>query len=161
MKLVYSAVYVAVCGFVAYLIGEAMPRKWFNERKFPYSEFEWEKNSEIYKTLKVKKWKNKMIDMSKIFTGMIPKAIKLGANSRDLRVLIKETCVAEFVHWVLCIISGGVYWIWESSAGVVVWFLCIVGNLPFIIIQRYNRPHLMSLMKRMEKKEALSAECVL
>ena len=159
MKLIYSAVYVAVTGFIAYLAGEAMPRRWFKEWKFPYNEFSWEKKGGIYNKFKVKKWKNKIIDMSKIFTGMLPKAVKFGANSKDLNALIKETCVAEFIHRFLCGISGGVYWIWNSSEGLVVWLLCVLGNMPFIMIQRYNRPHLKSLMKRMEKREA-AAGCL-
>lgn len=160
MRLVYSAVYVAVTGFIAYLIGEALPRKWFNEQKFPFDEFSWEKKSKLYDALKIKKWKNKIIDMSKIFTGMLPKAIKFGANSKDLQALIKETCVAEFIHWVLCIVSFGVYWIWNSFAGIFVWILCIVGNIPFIMVQRYNRPHLKILKSRMEKREAPKEACV-
>lgn len=160
MKLLCSAVYVAAVGLIAYLAGEALPRERFDEKKFPYSQFSWEKKGGIYDKFKIKKWKNKIIDMSKIVTGMLPKAVKFGANSKDLQALVKETCVAEFIHWVLCILSGGVYWIWKSSAGVFVWLLCILGNLPFIMIQRYNRPHLVALAKKMKKRETAAVGCV-
>jgi len=29
----------------------------------------------------------------------------------------------------------------------------LIGNLPFILIQRYNRPRLMHLLKRMDREE--------
>ena len=32
--------------------------------------------------------------------------------------------------------------------------LCILGNLPFILIQRYNRPQLIRLLERTKRREA-------
>lgn len=154
MKWIYSAVYVAATGFIAFLLGEVLPREWFNEGEFPYSEFNWEKGGKIYDRLKIKKWKSKLIDMSKIVMNMVPKSVKANATPAQLRRLVKETCVAEFVHLVLCLTSAGVYVIWQDFMGVVVWLMCVVGNIPFIMVQRYNRPHLIKLADRMTVRSA-------
>lgn len=154
MKLVYSAVYVAISGFIFYLIGEALPRKWFSENRFPYIDFVWEKKGKVYDKLKIKKWKNKLIDMSKIFSSMIPKAVSFDVTPAQIQALIKETCVAEFIHYILCFTSGGVYFIYNDLMGILVWILCIIGNIPFILIQRYNRPHLKALRDRLLKRGA-------
>jgi len=153
MKWIYSAFYVAVTGFISYLIGEALPRKWFDENRFPYREFSWEKFGKIYDKFKIKKWKTKLIDMSKIMVHMISKTVKFNATTKQLSELIKETCVAEFIHLVLCLTSVGVYWIWDGITGVFVWILCIIGNIPYIMVQRYNRPHLKALREKMLKRQ--------
>ena len=72
-------------------------------------------------------------------------------NPRDpeyTRRLILETCVAELVHRVLFLLSPifaqymtGVY----ADLAMLVYAL---GNLPFIFIQRYNRPRLIRLMEK-------------
>ena len=64
-------------------------------------------------------------------------------------VLIAETCVAECVHFWLIILSLGIFVFWRGGWAVV---FCLVynllGNLPFQIIQRYNRPRLRRLAEK-------------
>ena len=66
-----------------------------------------------------------------------------------LRVLVLETCVAECVHWWLAVASLGIFFFWRGGWAVV---FCLVynllGNLPFQIIQRYNRPRLRRLAEK-------------
>ena len=42
---------------------------------------------------------------------------------------------------------------WKNKVGVYLWVLCILGNLPFILIQRYNRPRLKRLLRRCGQKQ--------
>ena len=66
---------------------------------------------------------------------------------------MKETCVAESVHIILCLLGLGLLAIWPGPGGMVMTALyLLLGNLPFIVIQRYNRPRLLSLL---EKKRAV------
>ena len=62
--------------------------------------------------------------------------------------MIRETCVAEFIHVLLCIASLGCLRIWPGFGGFCMAFLYTLGNIPFIMIQRYNRPRLVSLQGR-------------
>ncbi len=153
MKLLMSIVYVAVIGILAHYIGESMPRGWFSENKFPYRIYAFEKNGRIYEKIGIRSWKTKLPDMSRIMRDMLPKRVTFDATSESVGALLKETCVAEFIHQCLCVLSIGIYFIWKNSTGVVLMFVFIFCNIPFILIQRYNRPHLTSLKNRLKKRE--------
>lgn len=155
MELLFSIIYVGITGLISFYVGAFLPRSIFHPTKFPYKPFKFEKNGKIYEKLNIRKWKGEIIDMSKIMKIILPKKIPLSASAKDIYYLIKETCVAEAVHWMLCIVSIGNIWIWKSIEGVLVWILCIIGNLPFIFVQRYNRPHLQALCDKMIAREKL------
>lgn len=155
MELLFSIIYVGITGLISFYAGAFMPRKFFHEDKFPYKPFKFEQGGKIYDKLNIRKWKGEIIDMSKIMKIILPKQLPLSSNSSDVYSLVKETCVAEAVHWILCVVSVGNLWIWKSVEGVLIWILCILGNLPFIFVQRYNRPHLLIICKKMIEREKL------
>jgi len=59
--------------------------------------------------------------------------------------------VAELIHVLLCL--SGVYCIvlLAGAGGLVIAVLNVLGNLPFILVQRYNRPRLAKLLKRCKR----------
>ena len=81
-----------------------------------------------------------------------PKKMTADYGSRLPRML-QETCVAEFIHVLLSILGFGAVFIVGGAWG---WIISIVyflaGNLPYIIIQRYNRPRLLRLEDGMKKQ---------
>lgn len=153
MKLLMSLIYFAVIGILAHYIGESLPRGLFCEYKFPYRSFKWEKGGKFYNLLKIKKWKTRLPDMSRVMRDMLPKRVTYDATSESVGALIKETCVAECVHYWLCIFAVGFYLIWKNYVGVILTVVFILCNIPFIIIQRYNRPHLIRLKNKLLKRE--------
>lgn len=153
MKLLMSILYIAVLGILAHYIGESLPRKLFNETKFPYKPFRFEKAGKVYERIGIRKWKTKVPDMSRIMKDMIPKRIIWGHTGENVQTLIKETCVAEFVHIALCVFGVGIYFIWKNYIGIILAAVFIICNLPFIIIQRYNRPHLITIRDRIYSRE--------
>jgi len=159
MKLIKSVVYVGVLGILSHFIGEALPRKIFCLKAFPFRPFGFEKSGKIFLVLKVKKWKDKVPDMSKIARDMLPKRISQDATSNDLLKLAKETCVAESVHHALNIMFIGIYFIWKNNVGVFLVILSVALNTPYIIIQRYNRPKLISLAEKLSKREEKKNAC--
>lgn len=158
MKLVACIVYILILGILSHYIGESLPRSWFVYDRFPFKPFKWEKNGDFYNVFHIKKWKTKVPDMSRIMKDMLPKRVEKGATSESIEKLIRETCVAEVVHKILCVLSIGIYFIWKNTVGVIISALCIIGNLPFIIIQRYNRPHLVALKNKLQIREARKNE---
>ena len=160
MKLLGCIVYIAILGVGSHYIGEALPRDRFGADRFPYSEFSWEKSGRVYKVLRVKKWKKKMPDASRFFKDMVPKRLVGGATSESIEILVKETCVAEFTHYMLCVSSVGVCFIWKGGGGVAIWMVTVAVNLDFVIIQRYNRQHLVKLAKRLKIREERLKKCV-
>lgn len=154
MELLWSMGYIGITGLISFYTGALLPRRWFNADKRPFKPFNWENEGRVYDKLAIRRWKGKILDMSKFMNNILPKKLPLSASVRDVQTLVSETCVAEVIHWILCFISVGNYWIWKKSiGGIVIWLLCIVGNLPFILVQRYNRPHLQNLKNKMLKRE--------
>lgn len=153
MKLLMSIVYVAIIGILAHYIGESLPRGIFSENKFPYLILPFERNGKIYEKVGIRKWKTKLPDMSRVMRDMLPKRVTYDATSDSVNALIKETCVAEFIHQWLCFFGIGIYIIWKDYVGVILTVVFIVCNIPFIMIQRYNRPHLIMLRDRLRKRE--------
>ncbi|MBQ8683290.1 MAG: hypothetical protein IJ518_02090 [Clostridia bacterium] len=84
---------------------------------------------------------------------MVPKKLEGNTTSAQLDVLVRETCVAEVVHLALFVVSPTIYRFCRNGVGILLSVLFGVGNLPFVAIQRYNRPKLLSLMERMRKRE--------
>ena len=153
LPFLFSVLYVILCGILAHVIGEAIPRSWFHADRFPYAPWKWERNGAIYDRLHIRAWKDKMPDMSRVFTKMVPKRLERFPTAEGVRRLIAETCVAEATHGVLCLVAPVIWVFWRNWLGVVLSGVVIFCNLPFILIQRYNRPSLEALCARLTARE--------
>ncbi len=154
MSLLYAALYVAALGILSHFVGQALPRAHFDPQKFPYRSADWENGGKVYEKLGIKHWKDRLPDMSKIMPDMVKKKMS-AVKSQGMDVLIAETCVAECVHWALILLSLGIFFFWRGAWAVVFWLVYnLLGNLPFIIIQRYNRPRLVMLEQRRKRRAA-------
>ena len=130
-------------------LGQALPRKWFCAEKAPWRSAPWEKGGRIYLKLGIRKWKDHLPDMSRLMPDMVKK--KLAAA--DPMSLVQETCVAECVHCWLVALSVGMLFLWKSVWSWVLWLVYnLLGNVSFILIQRYNRPRLLRLAEKENKK---------
>ena len=154
MSLLYVALYVAALGILSHFVGQALPRAHFDPQKFPYRSADWENGGKVYEKLGIKHWKDRLPDMSKIMPDMVKKKMS-AVKSQGMDVLIAETCVAECVHWALMLLSLGIFFFWRGAWAVVFWLVYnLLGNLPFIIIQRYNRPRRVMLEQRRKRRAA-------
>lgn len=141
-----------VMGLLCFFIGESLPRKNFDYRAFPYKPFAWEKGGSVYLKLNINLWKDKVPDMSRYIPHTFRKKLTVMRSPEHIEGLIRETCVAELVHVVLILLSPiflvllpkGWNWICMLAYD-------LAGNVPFIIIQRYNRPRLVILLERQQK----------
>ena len=153
MAFLNTVIYVLSLGVVAHLIGEGLPRRWFGWEKFPFYSMEWERGGRIYDRLRIRVWKDKLPDKSRFVKGMVPKRLGRCPSAEEVYRLVRETCVAESVHIALCILSFPIYFAWSNAAGVFFVLFFVICNLPFIVIQRYNRPALVQLARRLEQRE--------
>lgn len=148
-------IYLAGIGILSFAVGRFLPKKWFDPQAFPYRAFPFEKDGSLYRRLRIQKWQNRIPDMSRILPGVMPrKAISGKPTGAQLDVMLRETCVAECIHVLLCF--GGLLCIrlWRGVGGLVVAVLFFLGNIPFVLVQRYNRPRLQRLYLRISAKEA-------
>ena len=148
-----SCVYVLLLGIASHYIGEALPAKWLRWDSFLFRTRRWEKDGEIYEKIRIQDWKDHMPDMSRICKDMVPKRFDTFPTPEAVERLLIETCVAEAVHWGLCLPAIFIPLFWKTHWGFLVAFSAILGNLPFIMIQRYNRPQLTALHRRLTLRE--------
>lgn len=155
----HSFFYLCCISILAFPIGRMLPKRWFRYDAFPFRAFSWEKDGKCYHALSVRQWMHQVPDMSRIVTGcMYLKRKELPKNytEEDVRWLLDETCVAETVHFLLCVAGMHCMELWQGIGGVIFWVLYVVlCNLPYIVIQRYNRPKLTRLYERVRQEQAL------
>lgn len=108
--------------------------KWFEEKAF---------EQKLYKKIKVKNWKKRLPTLN-------PQDFSLKEHS--VEDIIQVTCQAEIVHEVIMVLSfvPVLFTGWLGSFDT--FFItscaaCLFDSL-FVIIQRYNRPRLMRLLRK-------------
>lgn len=142
------SVIVVIIGALAFLGGEILPRKNFDYSAFPYRPFRWEQEGRIYEKLHIRRWKDRVPDMSRYVKTMFAKELVSPRDPEYTRRLILETCVAELTHEVLMLLSPIFPHYMTGIYADIAMLLYVLGNIPFILIQRYNRPRLMELMEK-------------
>ena len=163
MKLLQCTIYCMLVGCAGFLFGRSISRCKFAVDKGWFQCFPFEKNGMLYEKLNIRKWQAKVPDMSKILPFLMPPKNLTGDYEQRLPTMIHETCVAELTHVVVSILGLHCLRIWPGTGGVAVTAIFIVFlNVPYILIQRYNRPRLIRLQKKLldrdKKKEG--AVCV-
>lgn len=124
-----------------------LPISIFNPRKRRYQPKVWERGGKWYRDkLKIQRWKDK-----------VPQYIGRGGFSKEhladltpdyLDEFIMETCRAEWMHLLNCICAAAVFFTNPLLPGLFYVGLVLLGNLPFAIIQRYNRFRLQTLREK-------------
>ena len=96
--------------------------------------------------------------MSRIFKKIMPEKKMTAETIADVPRMLEETCVAELTHFLLSLLGLAMLRIWPGAGGIIVTVIYILlGNLPFIIIQRYNRPRLQRLYAMQQRKRERSS----
>ncbi len=150
----YAILYILCVIVIVFLLGRIYPRKWIYEKRFPFKSFSFEKEGAIYNKIKIMKWKTKLPDASLIITKILPRFMpkKRLDNEQKISVLIKETCIAEMTHVIVSILGFGCVFIWKGIGGWVLSILFLLFNIPFVIIQRFNRPRLIATDMILKKR---------
>lgn len=147
-------IYLALIGTILFAIGRVLPKEKFLFERFPFYSLPIEDGGKIYQRIGVHKWKDSFPDMSKILPCLMPSKKLSGAvTAEQVELMIQETCIAEWIHGLLGILGFGCIWIWKSTGGWIVSVLYLFGNLPYMVIQRYNRPKFVNLLRMMRKRE--------
>lgn len=148
MNLLHCVLYLALIGALGFLVGRMIPPDWVDPERGLWCCFSFEQQGRIYEKLEIRRWQKKVPDMSRLLPRVMPPKRLAGRDLQCLPEMVRETCVAELIHWLLCL--GGLYCLrlWRGVGGAVIAVLNICGNLPFILIQRYNRPRLKRLLRR-------------
>ena len=144
--------YLAVLSFGSFVAGRFLPYRWFRADRFPFRCMKFEQDGKLYVRMGLPKWQKKVPDMSRIFPFLMPAKKMMDRTPEGLQTMISETCIAEAVHLALAVLGFGALAFWHSVPAVVLTVLYCVGNLPFVLIQRFNRPRLVRLKTKMEAR---------
>ena len=146
----YAAAWIVLhlgCGYVAHIL----PRSLFRPEKALGRALRtrgWEDSGRFYRRLGIRRWKELLPEAGALYRGGFDKRRLGSAESAHLERFLSETNRAEFSHW-LTFVSGASFFIWNPWwVGVFMMGYAAATNLPFIAIQRYNRPRLAQLENR-------------
>ncbi len=152
----YAIAYLAVVSALSNLAA-VFSRRRFRPDAFPFRPYAFERQGRFYEKLGIRRWKDRLPDMSKLLRFLPRKAV--GSRSAEqARRLVQETCLAETVHLCLMALSAPVLFIWPGWKGAILWAVYALGNVPFIMIQRYNRPRLQHLAQTLQRAEERTLE---
>lgn len=147
LGLLRCAAYAAALGIVSFFLGRLLARCTFHPERFPWRAYAWE--DAVWRALRVRHWQARVPDMSRVFTRLMPAKRLTKQTSADLPRMITEACVAELTHTALSLCGLAMPLLWRGAGGMIAAAVYILlGNLPFIIVQRYNRPRLQRLFAR-------------
>ncbi len=147
-KILLCLIYLAAVGLCSFFVGRFIAVTCtFQPDRFPYRCCK--KEEQFYHFLKINKWQNKLPDMSKIVPKLIPAKKLCFDIHNDIPRMVQETCVAELIHFCLCLLGFVCVWIMPGPGGWIFGIAYCIVNLPFLMVQRYNRPRLQELMQRL------------
>ena len=137
----------ALCAFaVRYLAKGAI----INPFASFYNEKKWEKK--LYKTLRVKAWKDKIPEMGGALAGFQKKKAESTSDADYLYKFMVETCYAEAMHILSVVLGFLVMLIMPQRCallvGLPVALVNAILNILPVIVQRYVRPMLKASYRR-------------
>lgn len=128
-----------------------LPPSALNPQRWLFRPRRWEREGKIYEQLfLVKRWKAQLPSGGTVFAGGFSMKRIRSRHKEYLEQWTRETCRAEWTHWGAILVSG-LFFMWNPpNLGLMMIGYAIVVNLPCIVTQRYNRPHLIRILHRLE-----------
>lgn len=111
-----------------------------------FKTYDFEHSGELWNRLfHIKKIKPKLPESTLVMPGSFNSARLGDSHHSTLHTHIDETDRAELTHW-LSILPAPLFFLWNPRKYWILHILyALLGNLPFILTQRYNRPRLKKL----------------
>jgi len=146
-----SFVVWAVVPLLFALVCLRLPERWFEPGRFLWRAHAWEREGRIYENLfHVRRWKHLLPDGGGVWKKRGYRKRNLTDYSEEnLRRFLLESARGELTHW----LGITPFWLFGLFApGYVVWIMlayALAVNLPCIVAQRYNRPRVFMLLRRL------------
>lgn len=149
--------YLCGTGVLGFLGGRLLSKKQMNPETGLFRCRQREEGGRVYEKLGIRKWHKRLPDMSRILPFLMPPKNLQGDYKNRLDEMIQETCVAEVVHILVSLLGLFCLDLWPGIGGVVMVLIhTMLLNVPFILIQRYNRPRLMRLRNKLQQQKERS-----
>lgn len=140
----------------AAIISRQIPAKYIRQDSFLFRERKWEKGGDFYlKYFKVKKWKAYLPDGGAIIKNGYRKKTMTDFSKENLDLYLLESRRAELTHS-LAILPFWIFGLFGPFRTIIYMLIyALAVNLPCIIVQRYNRPRILRILKGKEIKEGV------
>lgn len=142
----------AVWHYATFFLCISISTSAFDSRRKIYQPHKWEKDGKFYNDVfKINKWKD-----------FLPQHIGKDGFSKDhiddvsieyIDEFILETCRGEWNHSMNCLFAIPLLLMNDLLMGIILTILLWLGNVPFAVIQRYNRFRLQKLRKTLVRKQ--------
>ena len=101
--------------------------------------------------LRINRWKDRVPEAGDLFRGGVSKRHLPAYDAAGLQLFVRETRRAELGHW-WALACGPLFVLWNPplAAGLLVLY-GVAANVPFILIQRYNRIRTQALIERRQR----------
>ncbi|GAB4074088.1 glycosyl-4,4'-diaponeurosporenoate acyltransferase [Barrientosiimonas marina] len=138
-----------ICHYAISYLCLKMPVSFFEKDGRWFRIASWERDGALWNQLvSVKRWKDLLIEGSSIVKQSYNKRYLHGTTRDALTRFAAETKRAELTHWLL-IVPAPVFFLWNPVwAGWVMIGYALLANVPFILIQRYNRARIKVILAR-------------
>ena len=127
------------------------PKSILDYQNWIYKDKKWEDGGEVYqRVLKVRNWKNQLPELSDFLKPIFSRKHIASFDEKHIQKYLLESCRAELTHWGI-ILSSLLFGIWSSFLQTFFMIFLALGlNLPYVIIQRYNRPRIIRFLENSE-----------
>ncbi|MGM0843452.1 MAG: hypothetical protein ACQEUT_00645 [Bacillota bacterium] len=150
LTFINTSFWLIVCFGMAWLV-RFFPREWY-EKSWVFKSYTFEKR--MYKTIGVSRWKDKLPEWGRL-VNFEKKNLDKELSLKYVDKFILETYYAEAGHFGMAIVGFACILI-NPADQMTMALTCSIVNfcvqIPFCLIQRYNRPRLELLRKRLERK---------
>lgn len=145
-----NAFFWVLVHFASSYLVHFLPDKIYDCKNLLFKTRKIEINGNIYKKFfKINLWKDYLPEAGK-FLGLHPFSKKhfISKSNQYIKRFILETCRGELAH-ILPFLFLPVSFIWNPTfADIITLFYVIIFNIPFIMVQRYNRIRLVNLINK-------------
>lgn len=142
--------------FVSYIFLRLNDRKYFSG-PLRLKSYTFEKSGSLWnKLFQVRKWKDIVPEGGQIFTGSYNKSELKDKSPAALKSFIIEINRAEVTHWMIIFSLPFILLFNPRWTYIIHGIYALASNIPFIIIQRYNRPRFERLYTRQLKNDDLN-----
>ena len=132
-------------------LSNKLPDSIYSAKSWLLKERSWERKGMIYqRILKVKCWKRYLPELSDFVKSVFPKRQIKEFSKNYLQKFLYESCKSEVTHWCIILSSLLFYFGNEFGSASLMLAIAVIINLPYIIIQRYNRSRIMEVVESIE-----------